>query len=350
MKKLIPVFSGLRERLVTKLLDEGAMKMLFEKAYSHNGWFTAENIRLALENIVTMLKQEDLEKWVRNYPKGTEPPSARTIALILAGNIPLAGFHDLMCVLFTGNKALIKMSSSDEVMLPWLYELIIEVDPSLKSKISFTESKLENFDAVIATGTNNSSRYFEYYFKKYPHVFRKNRNSVAVLTGRENAEQLSLLGRDIFDFFGLGCRNVSKLYVPYDYNFKLFFEAIHPYADAVNNKKYGNNYDYHRTILLMNKTALLDNNFILLKEDPSLQSPISVLHYAYYHSKDTLSRELEARKNDIQCIVSDGSFPVSAIPFGSTQSPRLWDYADGMDTIRFLQNLQTVKPSNLSLS
>lgn len=256
----------------------------------------------------------------------------------MAGNIPLVGFHDLLSVLITGNKALVKLASNDKKILPILIQYLIKIEPEFCNMVEFTEEKLTNFDAVIATGSNNSARYFEYYFGKYPHIIRKNRNSVAVLTGNETQEELALLGKDIFQYFGLGCRSVSKIFVPRNYNFELFFKAVYPYSNLLDYKKYSNNYDYNKAVYLMSLFPILDNGFLLLKEDFSYTSPIATLFYEYYDSLQELINKLAADKDQLQCIVSNEMI-LNSIPFGSTQSPDLWDYADGIDTIDFLLKL-----------
>ena len=257
----------------------------------------------------------------------------------MAGNIPLVGFHDFLCVLLSGNKVLAKLSSNDNLILPFLSKILLEQNPELKAYINFTEEKLENFDAVIATGSNNTSRYFEYYFGKYPNIIRKNRNSVAVLTGNETHEELALLGQDIFRYFGLGCRNVSKLFVPEGYNFDAFYTSIFEFQDIINQNKYANNYDYNKAVYLMSNMNILDNGFLILKEDESFASPIACLFFEHYKDQSSLKEKLQLQEENIQCIVSNGWFE-DEIPFGKTQIPALMDYADSVDTLQFLLNLE----------
>ena len=247
-----------------------------------------------------------------------------------AGNIPFVGFHDFLCMLISGNNYIGKNASDDTLLLPWIAEELIKIEPKFKERISFVE-KLKDMDAVIATGSNNTARYFEYYFSKYPHIIRKNRNAVAVLTGDEPKEELNLLGEDIFRYFGLGCRNVSKLYVPRGYNFNGFFEAMFSYSQVMQHNKYMNNYDYNRAVFLMRQIPFLENNFLIIREDASIPSPISVVHYEFYDEAEKLKENLAEHKEQIQCIVGR-----DYIPFGQGQSPALWDYADGVDTMAFL--------------
>jgi len=312
----------------------------FEKliylSQSHNGWYTPEQVYFAIKSWADALTKENIDKWLSAYSFDTQDnKNEKTVALILAGNIPLVGFHDFLSVLITGNKTLIKTSSNDQHLLPFLAKYLIAVDESLKEKITFVEGKLENFDTVIATGSNNTSRYFEYYFKDKPSIIRKNRNSAAVLNGKETHEQLEALGEDIFRYFGLGCRNVSKLFVPKGYSFDAFFQAIFKYQDVIHYEKYANNYDYNKAVFLMSNFKLLDNGFLTLKEDLSYASPISSVFYEFYENIEELQSRLTTDSEQIQCIVSNDLIK-NSIPFGETQNPQLWDYADNVDTITFL--------------
>ncbi|WP_339654244.1 acyl-CoA reductase [Flavobacterium frigidarium] len=306
---------------------------LIELSQSHNGWYTPEQVYFAIQSWAEALSKENLEKWLSNYNFDNVPP--KNIALILAGNIPLVGFHDFLSVLITGHSVLVKTSSNDQHLLPFLAKYIIALEPKFADKITFVEGKLENFDAVIATGSTNTARYFEYYFKDKPSIIRKNRNSVAVIDGSESREQLLALGEDIFRYFGLGCRNVSKLFVPKEYSFDAFFEAIFEYQDVIHYEKYANNYDYNKAVFLMSNFKLLDNGFLTLKEDASYASPISSVFYERYENLDLLKKQLNDEKDQIQCIVSNDLIDGS-ISFGETQKPQLWDYADNIDTISFL--------------
>lgn len=310
---------------------------LVQLSKSHNGWYTEEQVFFALQSWAVALTPENLDKWVSAYDikDNIEP---KTIGLILAGNIPLVGFHDFLSVLITGHKALVKTSSNDQHILPFLAKYLISVEPAFESHITFTEGKLEGFDAVIATGSNNTARYFEYYFKDKPSIIRKNRNSAAILTGNESKEDLINLGEDIFRYFGLGCRNVSKIFVPKGYDFKGFFEAMYEYGDIIHYEKYANNYDYNKAVFLMSNFQILDNEFMTIKEDPGYASPISSVFYEYYDDIDVLRKKLEADKDQLQCVVSNGITPES-ITFGQTQKPALWDYADNVDTVTFLTKI-----------
>jgi hypothetical protein len=307
-------------------------EQLIQLSQSHNGWYTPEQVYFSIQSWAKALTQENLDQWTSSYDFTTT--ESKTIALILAGNIPLVGFHDFISVLVSGHNVLVKTSSDDQHLLPFLAKYLITVEPQLANKITFVEGKLENFDAVIATGSNNTARYFEYYFKDKPSIIRKNRNSVAVLNGQETKEQLIALGEDIFRYFGLGCRNVSKLFVPKGYSFDAFFEAIFEYQEVIHYEKYANNYDYNKAVFLMSNYKLLDNGFLTLKEDSSHASPISSVFYEYYDSLSEIEKRLESEAETIQCIVSN-NLVQNSIPFGQTQRPQLWDYADHVDTISF---------------
>jgi hypothetical protein len=301
-----------------------------------NGWFVEENVRTALACISKMLEKNKLDKWLERYNEDEKKTSKR-VGVIMAGNIPLVGFHDFLCVLISGNICVAKLSSQDNKLLKAVAEKLISIEPRFKEQVIFEEGKLQNIDAVIATGSNNTSRYFEYYFGKYPHIIRRNRNSVAVLTGNETGEQLALLGDDIFMYFGLGCRNVSKLYVPEEYNFDAFFNAIESRKKIVFHSKYANNYDYNKAILLVNKQEHFDNGFLLLKKDDTLPTPVSRINYSFYKDLEEAKRDIETRKNEIQCVVSSTPALFAAgVAFGQSQFPELWDYADGVDTMAFL--------------
>ena len=307
-------------------------EQLIQLSQSHNGWYTPDQVYFSIQSWAKALTLENLDQWTSSYDFTTT--ESKTIALILAGNIPLVGFHDFISVLVSGHNVLVKTSSDDQHLLPFLAKYLITVEPQLANKITFIEGKLEGFDAVIATGSNNTARYFEYYFKDKPSIIRKNRNSVAVLNGQETKEQLIALGEDIFRYFGLGCRNVSKLFVPKGYSFDTFFEAIFEYQEVIHYEKYANNYDYNKAVFLMSNYKLLDNGFLTLKEDSSHASPISSVFYEYYDSLSEIEKRLESEAETIQCIVSN-NLVQNSIPFGQTQRPQLWDYADHVDTISF---------------
>lgn len=309
---------------------------LLHLSQSHNGWFTPEQVFYCVDNWANALTEDNLKQWISDYNFTSTHP--RTVGLILAGNIPMVGFHDFLSVLISGHKVLVKTSSNDQHLIKFLTKYLITVAPEIENYIAFTDDKLDNFDAVIATGSNNTARYFEYYFKSKPSIIRKNRNSVAVLDGTETHEDLVQLGEDIFRYFGLGCRNVSKLFVPKEYDFQPFFKAIYAYKDVIYYQKYSNNYDYNKAVFLMSNFKLLDNEFLTLKEDKSYVSPISSVFYEYYDDLETLKSQLQNDAEQLQCIVSKTEIK-NSIPFGQTQQPKLWDYADNVDTMAFLTSL-----------
>ncbi|MGY4536863.1 hypothetical protein ACVW0P_001277 [Mucilaginibacter sp. UYNi724] len=331
----INIFSALG-----KLLAEPDFRLMevIETERQYNAWFTPESVLNAVKANGEMLNKADLEKWLSNY--NIIPGSNKKVGLVLAGNIPLVGFHDVLCVLATGNHALIKASSQDSRLIKYVLYKLVEIDASYADKFSFVE-RLENFDAIIATGSNNTSRYFDYYFGKVPNIIRKNRNSIALLTGDETAEQLAALGHDIFDYFGLGCRNVSKVLVPEGYVFNFFFESIEHFAPIINHHKYNNNYDYNKSIYLVNGDKHLDNGFLLLKQDTRLTSPLACLFYDNYADLASAQQQLAEQSENLQCIVTNADIKTEnqVVTFGQSQHPQLWDYADGVDTMEFLSNL-----------
>lgn len=311
------------------------------EASTVNPWFTEENIKKSLKVWSNSLKEINIYTWLERYPEILNGPtrSKRKVAVIMAGNIPLAGFHDFLCVLLAGHKVIAKMSTDDSVLLPLLGEMLIDAEPEIKDIIITTTEQIKDFDAIIATGSNNTSRYFEYYFSKYPNIIRKNRNSLAVLEGTESFSNLDDLCSDIFDYFGMGCRSVSKLFVPKGYDFSALGLLLDAYGSIGDHHKYRNNYDYRKSIFLINKVPFLDYKNILLIKNSSLQSPLAVLHYEEYNSIDDAAQTIESDKMHIQCVVCNSDISDKAVPFGKAQEPRLWDYADGVDTIRFLLSI-----------
>ena len=304
---------------------------LIENQHLINPWFTPANVRIALNAIASELTKENLIKWTNAYPLLKENINPERAGVIMAGNIPLVGFHDFLSVLISGNNLIAKTSSKDSGLISYISEILCSVNPEFKNKIEFTNGTLSNFDLVIATGSNNSSRYFEYYFGKYPNIIRKNRNSIAIIDGNETATQLEALGTDIFSYFGLGCRNISKIYIPEGYDLTALSKNWDSFSDCIGHQKYANNYDFNKAVYIVNKESFHDTGYILMKEENKLSSPVSVLHYEYYKSQYAVKQQTELLNDKIQCIAGK-----QYIPFGKTQSPHLWDYADGIDTIEFL--------------
>ncbi|HEY4198195.1 MAG TPA: acyl-CoA reductase [Mucilaginibacter sp.] len=333
---LTDVFSTLGAKL--SYPDE-KLSAIIQDEHHYNAWFTPASVEEAVKAIGQMLNKQDLSTWLNKYDLDKSTGNKK-VGLILAGNIPLVGFHDVLCVLVTGNHALIKFSAQDARLIKYVLNILTDIEPDFREQYTFVE-RLEGFDAIIATGSNNTSRYFEYYFSKVPNIIRKNRNSVAVLTGNETTEQLHNLGHDIFDYYGLGCRNVSKVLVPKDYDFIPFFEAIESYKTIIHHHKYNNNYDYNKSIYLVNRDKHLDNGFLLVKEDERMVSPLAVLFYEEYEDLNSVQSLLARESENIQCIVSTAPLSVSnqVVDFGKSQQPALWDYADGIDTMDFLTKL-----------
>ncbi len=314
-------------------------KQLLQQVTKENLWFTTESVHTAITGICEMLHLQKMQKWLQNYhiaPSNTQI----TVAVIMAGNIPMVGFHDMLCVLLAGHRFIGKLSSKDNQLLDFIAKLLIAINPQWETRIAFTNDSLgssQKFDAIIATGSNNSARYFDAYFSKYPNIIRRNRNSIAVLSGNETEQQLQDLGNDVFQYFGLGCRNVSKLYLPKDYNIAHLLDQWQSFENIINHSKYANNYNYQRSVFLMNNTPHFDNGFVLLQENLQLSSPIGVLNYEFYSDTTSLEKQLQQQTENIQCIV--GNDTTKYIPFGKAQQPEVWDYADGIDTMQFLTQL-----------
>jgi hypothetical protein len=328
--------SGAQNPLNDKFYDD--LQQIIINVRRENPWFTTKHVQSSIGGICIFLKQENLSNWTRNYAVSEENTGKR-IAVIMAGNIPMVGFHDMLCVLMAGHQFLGKLSSKDNQLLDFVAKVLQYLNPEFESLIRFTETRLSgktDFDAIIATGSNNSARYFEAYFGKYPNIIRRNRNSVALLSGEESTEELKALGQDIFLYFGLGCRNVSKLYVPENYDFNKLFLAWEEYADIIQHNKYANNYDYHKSLFLMNRDEHLDNGFLLLKENRAVASPIGVVFYEYFSELHQTIQGLTEAKEQIQCIVGNKENIPGALPFGKAQEPAIDDYADNVDTMEFL--------------
>jgi hypothetical protein len=318
--------------------DYNNFRILLKNISLKNEWFTEENVRTAIQSISQKLNEENLNKWI-NKEQFKTGNKQKKIGVIMAGNLPCVGFHDFLCVLISGNKFIGKLSSEDSELLPAIGNILIKIEPEFTDSINFISTRLESFDAIIATGSNNSARYFEYYFSKYPNIIRKNRNSIGILTGNETPNELNGLCNDIFLYFGRGCRNVSKIYIPVNYSFEKLIKAFKKFNNIIDNKKYFNNYIYNKTILSINNIPFLDNGFIILKEDSSLTTPVSVLNYEFYRDINILHSEILEKSENIQCIVSKNIFNQNVIPFGKTQFPELWNYSDNINVISFLANL-----------
>jgi len=319
--------------------QEGFAQIL-EREPVLNPWFTPEYLLKAMKGIALMLQEDVLQKWLLPYElESLAAGNRRRVGLVLAGNIPLVGFHDLMCVMATGHEVLAKPSSRDDRLIRSIADMLSFMEPELGERIRFTDERLSGLDAVIATGSNNSARYFEYYFRDIPHVIRKNRNGVAVLAGTETEEELYALGEEIFTYFGMGCRNVTKLYVPEKYDLKGLLHVLDRFHHLAQHHKYANNVAYYRTIYLMNRAPFLDNGVLLLKEDPAISSPVGVVFYERYSELEEVQQKLDLHREEIQCVVSTSPDIRGSIQPGTTQVPMPWDYADGVDTIRFLKDI-----------
>ncbi len=325
---------------ICNLPEDIILQTALSESVRHNGFFTPETVMHSMKSIVYMLEECKLRKWTDTYPWLTSNrKTPRKVAVVMAGNIPLVGFHDFLCVLMSGNVFIGKLSQSDRFLLPAITQILIQTDARYKDFICFAGDKLQGFDAVIATGSNNTSRYFDYYFEKYPHIIRSHRNSLAVLSGDETREQLQLLGNDIFSYFGLGCRNVSCIFVPEKYDFEEFTSAMQTYSKINEHNKYRNNYDYFKTIFIMNNQPFIDGGFFILKEDLSINSPVAVLNFQRYSCLDAVTSFVESNQEKIQCVVGGLQGRFYTIGYGKAQCPELFDYADNIDTMEFLYKL-----------
>lgn len=333
LEQRLDTLAQLGEHLLGK--DEYLEAVMARTKY-HNPWFTIENQEKAVKAIATQfLQKEKLEKWVGGYEM-KEPGTSKWVGLVMAGNIPLVGFHDVLSVFVSGHKSRIKLSEKDQYLLPYFIKLMTQFNGEAAGYFEVV-NRMSDMDVVIATGSNNSSRYFEAYFGKYPHIIRRNRNAIAILDGTESKEEVQNLGRDIFRFFGLGCRNVSKIYLPKGYKIEGLMEQLHDYRDLIRHDKYKNNFDYNLALVMMNRTKYWNNGCVILTESESIASRIAMLHFEEYDDLGILSNELQKRRDEIQVIVSKS--PVEGIPsvgFGEAQSPTLNDYPDGVDVMEFL--------------
>ncbi len=319
-----------------------ALDVLIERLQEKNPWFTPDNVRFSLQAWAKALQPDKIDEWVKKYDLSKDI-SPKRVGLIMAGNIPLVGFHDWLVTWFAGHRPVVKMSSSDNRLLPLLVKFIEFVEPAFKGLTEFRDGLMRDIDAVIATGSDNSARYFEYYFSRIPHIIRKNRNGVAVLTGDETADELKALASDMLLYFGLGCRNVTKIFIPEDFDLNRIFEATLDFAHYFGYVKYRNNYLYYRAIYSMStnpveRESLLENGLIILKHDTAYVSPVSVVFYEKYKDLKDVIRILKHDRKKIQVVVSKAEIPGAVSP-GKTQLPDLWDYADGVDTMEFLLDL-----------
>lgn len=304
------------------------------RAHAGNGWFTLESVRHAAAGLAAMLEDGGLERWLARYPSIHAVRKPKTIGIIMAGNIPFVGFHDLLCVLVSGHRAVVKVASDDAGLTPAIVQLLSCFSPEMAAGVSIVPGKLGNMDAIIATGSNNTARYFEHYFARMPRIIRKGRSSVAVLDGTESGEELAALGEDVFRYFGLGCRNVGKVFIPQGFDLDRLFTAFFPWKEIINHHKYANNYDYNKAVWLLDRVPLTENGFLVMKEDASLNSPVASLYYERYGDRSVLEKRLKEEEDRLQCIIGHGH-----LPFGASQLPGVDEYADKEDTMRFLAEL-----------
>lgn len=338
--KRINAFCRLGERMIEESAAQSTSPLnnAIECAHIHTPWFTANNVRNSINAIAKQwLNRETIESWLSRYSaEKLNRQTPKTIGVIMAGNIPLVGFHDFMCVLISGHRFLGKFSSKDGNLMQTIMKMLTEVEPEFSSIIEITDNQLKGFDAVIATGSDNTSRYFDYYFKNYPSIIRKHRNSIAIITGNETPTDFGHLSNDIFNYFGLGCRNVSKLLVPKGYNFIPMLDNFVKWQSLTNHNKYANNYEYNRAIYTMNRVPHLDTGYLIVTPSEAIESPVGVLFYQEYSTLKNAIDYIDQNAERVQCIVGNAGTHPQVIPFGTTQSPRIDDYADGVDTVEFL--------------
>ncbi|MFT6972152.1 MAG: hypothetical protein ACJAXX_002730 [Roseivirga sp.] len=334
VKERIEVFHQLGIRL--KSLDQDALGDLCFGAGNRNSWFTPDSVKTALKAWADILEHLQLTEWTSKY--ALAPKTPKKVGLVMAGNIPMVGFHDLLSVLISGHIAFVKLSSQDGFLMQFMINEIKLISEPMAANIVLSE-RMNDAEAIIATGSDNSARYFKHYFAGKPHIIRQNRTAIAVLNGTETSEELSLFGNDYFQYFGLGCRNVSKIYVPKGFDLTKLIDALLGFERVLDHHKYRNNYDYNKSIYLVNKEPHLDSGFFLMHESEALVSPISVLFYEYYSSPAELDLILAKNSEKIQCVVSANGWYEGSLPLGKAQQPELWDYADGVDTLEFLSEI-----------
>ena len=314
-----------------------AFENLLNKVNHSNPWFTIESIIQSLSSWSILLENNHLNQFISGYETQLfEKNNDKVVLLILAGNIPLVGMHDVVCSFLSGSKSMIKVSSKDALLIKYLIEQIGKINPVASKYFEISEAKAQGFTHVIATGSNNSARYFDHYFSKFPNIIRKNRSSLAIITQETTDTELEYLANDVFQYFGLGCRNVTQLWVPRSFDFDRLKSAFKAYAMIIFHNKYVNNYDYHKAIALMNGDPFIDFEFILLQNNPMLKSPLGVLHYNFYENITEVNNHIQEHREHLQCIVSSESTSLNEVNFGQTQQPKLWDFADQIDTLQFL--------------
>lgn len=331
MEERISAFHQLGEELAA--IPDETFQSLATTARNENAWFTIDSIQMAVRGVCSWLEASKLRAWSAGY--NLNIPS-RTVAIVMAGNIPLVGFHDFLCVLIAGHNAMVKLSSKDRTLIRFIVNTLVRIEPRFSGRITITEDQLRGFDAIIATGSDNTSRYFEYYFGRHKHIIRRNRTSVAVLSGNESGDELAALGTDVFTYYGLGCRNVGKIFIPENYALPFLLDSWSVYRDIVHHHKYCNNYDYQKSILLVTQQPFLDSGFVMLQENDRLFSPLAVVYYEFYEDQESLTRKLLSIEDKVQCVVS----ATGDIKFGKSQFPTLTDYADRVDTMAFVSQLE----------
>lgn len=341
IERRIDAFVLLGDRMLAELDEHSTLDFTIAQAGVLNPWFTKGCVENAIRSIAARwLNYESINSWLSTYNFAQlTPKKPKRVGVIMAGNVPLVGFHDMLCVLMSGNRFIGKFSSKDSCLMGAIVQMLVKIEPELDDFIEITENQLKNFEAVIATGSNSTSRYFDFYFRNYPSIIRKHRNSIAVLTGNESDDDLERLSNDIFMYFGLGCRNVSKVFVPQKYNMVPLLDSFSKWKCAINHNKYANNYEYSRAIFAMNQVKHLDTGYLLVTESDRIESAVGVLNYQRYNDISEVSDFIRLNADRIQCVVGNSGACAGEIAFGEAQNPQIADYADGVDTMNFLIGL-----------
>lgn len=321
-------------------LASGLPSSVLYQAQLANPWFTETEVKRSLHGLSSWLEKDVLEKWVVPYDLPDGQPIPCTVALVMAGNIPLVNFHDVLCVLVSGHKLLGKLSHQDPILLPWLMDVLVQIEPRLSPFIQLSRQPITDFHAVIATGSGNSGRYFSHYFKKYPHIIRGHRNAIGVLSGEETDAEIEAFGPDVFAYFGMGCRNISSFLMPVSFPPERLAAAWHEFQDCVHHGKYLNNYEYRKAIYLVNRTPHLDNGFLLLLPNSALSAPIATLHYQTYEDAKQRETFLAESAPKLQAVIGHHMVYKGLLSPGSAQLPTLMDYPDHIDVMEFLRPLR----------
>ena len=308
----------------------------FEDSLRLNPLFTINMQHEALKIICKkFLNINCLHNWLTPY-KELLFERESTVGIVMAGNLPLVGFHDFLVTMASGSRAQIKLSGKDR-LLPALFEMLCEINPYWRARVAFTEHLPENIDLLIATGGEEASKFFKSEYDEIPKIVRSSRSSIAILKGDETIDELRRLSDDIFLYYGMGCRSVSTLLVPFGYTFELLIEAFKNKENAITSEDYLSAYRYQKALAAMNKSGYSDGGFYILREHSSFPPPMGVLNVLTYRNVDQINEFIDSNKLHLQCVVNR-KFNNSNIEFGEAQYPSLDEYADGVNSLEFLLN------------